>query len=477
MRSRSFPAFSVEKVRPWGFTAALTLLGALASPFLSRAAPPRPPQLDSPEGLLWQFDSLMASPTPEKARACVIGEALRMFDLLLLSNQKVMPMVDTARSHDTLLAKEQRGGRAALKVKGTLVFKQPFMGMDSLASVQVMHCLRTAQGWKLAAFAELDRPEAEIQALSPEDSARLVAPQPVAGQNPGVANPNAADGFFPSSSRMLPPSLDREAATEMRMRLRLRQPQTIPGWLAGGGNQKHVRARNSGESEIQITRQSLSQLLPLLPSHIPDSLSAYLSNTEYIQYRDSSLLALANRLAKGLEAKRAKNHASFALEYTQAVYAYLQTHFTFQLGATLFGTSRESLLRMRGDCSECAVLTAALLRAKGIPSRLAIGFASVGGGAFIGHAWCEAWLGDWVGVDASLREFPAGVQRARLMVHDGSGDVRVAATNLVLKVVNNLDIEMLSAKQGVKAITLVPSNPDVEAGRRFFEQVLSGKNP
>ena len=46
---------------------------------------------------------------------------------------------------------------------------------------------------------------------------------------------------------------------------------------------------------------------------------------------------------------------------------------------------------------------AALMRARGIPSRVALGFASVGRGVFIGHAWTEAWLDPgrgWVGVDA-----------------------------------------------------------------------------
>src|SRR6185369_2476466 len=86
-------------------------------------------------------------------------------------------------------------------------------------------------------------------------------------------------------------------------------------------------------------------------------------------------------------------------EAADAVYKWVSGNFHFSLGAVLFGTSRETLRGMTGDCSEAAVLTAALLRASGVPTRVALGFASVGRGVFIGHAWTEARLGGaWVGV-------------------------------------------------------------------------------
>ncbi|MFZ0890501.1 MAG: transglutaminase domain-containing protein, partial [Candidatus Binataceae bacterium] len=54
-----------------------------------------------------------------------------------------------------------------------------------------------------------------------------------------------------------------------------------------------------------------------------------------------------------------------------------------------------------GDCKEHSMLLAALLRAAGIPSRLAVGF-TYSDGQFMGHMWTEAYLNDWTALDATL---------------------------------------------------------------------------
>ncbi|MCA9109995.1 MAG: transglutaminase domain-containing protein, partial [Planctomycetaceae bacterium] len=55
-------------------------------------------------------------------------------------------------------------------------------------------------------------------------------------------------------------------------------------------------------------------------------------------------------------------------------------------------------------CTEHAVLLAGMLRAKGIPSRVAVGLVYVARlSAFGGHMWTEAYLdGRWVPLDSTL---------------------------------------------------------------------------
>src|SRR5690606_4619589 len=134
------------------------------------------------------------------------------------------------------------------------------------------------------------------------------------------------------------------------------------------------------------------------------------------------------------------------------VWRYVSTSFDYRLGATLFATSREAIRDLKGDCSEASILTAALLRAAGIPARVMLGYASPGQGVWIGHAWVEAWLGGadggWVGVDAALREFPAGPHRVALVALSGREDMKAAATNLMLSTLNNLDIGIEGAWGG-----------------------------
>lgn len=70
-----------------------------------------------------------------------------------------------------------------------------------------------------------------------------------------------------------------------------------------------------------------------------------------------------------------------------------------------FSSVAEILDTRAGDCTEHALLLAALLRRAGLASRLAYGFLLTESG-FIGHAWTEAYAGErWVWLDPS---FPGG---------------------------------------------------------------------
>lgn len=68
----------------------------------------------------------------------------------------------------------------------------------------------------------------------------------------------------------------------------------------------------------------------------------------------------------------------------------------------------------QGDCSEFAVLTAAMCRAVGIPARVVVGLAYVKNFAgledrFGGHAWVEVYIaGKWIGLDASFKSSGLG---------------------------------------------------------------------
>ncbi|MFW6156621.1 MAG: transglutaminase-like domain-containing protein [Armatimonadota bacterium] len=66
-------------------------------------------------------------------------------------------------------------------------------------------------------------------------------------------------------------------------------------------------------------------------------------------------------------------------------------------------TALEILESMRGDCTEHAILMAALGRAVGLPTKLATGLAYVGG-RFGYHAWAEVYVGRWVEMDPSWGE-------------------------------------------------------------------------
>ncbi len=78
-----------------------------------------------------------------------------------------------------------------------------------------------------------------------------------------------------------------------------------------------------------------------------------------------------------------------------------------------YASAAEVAASKQGDCSEFAVLTVAMCRAVGIPSKVVSGVAYVddwtGLQGFGGHAWTQAYVGDkWVGLDAAFQSAGRG---------------------------------------------------------------------
>ena len=89
-----------------------------------------------------------------------------------------------------------------------------------------------------------------------------------------------------------------------------------------------------------------------------------------------------------------------------------------------------------GDCNEHATLLTALLRAAGIPARLSVGLV-YSRNKFFYHAWTEAFLGEWISMDATLNQMPTDVSHIRLM--HGNLDNQVEIMGLIGK----LEFEVL----------------------------------
>jgi transglutaminase-like putative cysteine protease len=115
---------------------------------------------------------------------------------------------------------------------------------------------------------------------------------------------------------------------------------------------------------------------------------------------------------------------------------------------TAFATASETAQLRAGDCSEHAVLLAAVLRANGIPSRVAIGLVYAESflgreGIFGWHMWTQAQIGDrWVDFDATLPErYHAGhVLTGTSALAEGGLAAELASS---ISLMGNLQIEVL----------------------------------
>ncbi len=432
------------------------------------------PTLSGPAAAAKAFDSLLTAGKLNEARRLCTGQVLRMFDFIAMAQAKMADVIDTSKSTDTTLEEKSNGTWAYLKISSHVVFKRPMLGQNEIQSVQAIHLFHDSKRWLVAEMEELG---------SAADPAHLHTGRPEDGQDNSEATGNGqVDGDGKDSARPLESStqffpVSRKApatageADVLQFRLQLKQGGSLARFCALGSEQRLIRAENPSQWILENRKSKLGPK-PKAGAAISrialDSLKPYLTSNTYLVLADTLLIATATRIA-GQETDPVK--------VTGNIYSWVIAHFNFELGAVLFGTSSEVLRKLTGDCSEAAILTAALLRARGIPARLALGFASVGRGVFIGHAWTEAFLqGQWVGVDAALRQFPAGVERIHLAELDGKVDMRVAATNLMMSVLSNLDIEILSAEKNGKTIPLATYENNAGEGKKFFESILKNMN-
>ena len=107
-------------------------------------------------------------------------------------------------------------------------------------------------------------------------------------------------------------------------------------------------------------------------------------------------------------ARRAVGRTKDAAEAARKIEAFVAEYVENRSLSVGYASAAEVAASRQGDCSEFAVLTAAMCRAVGIPAQVVAGVAYVddflGNRGFGGHAWTQAYIGDkWIGLDASFR--------------------------------------------------------------------------
>jgi hypothetical protein len=417
----------------------------------------------SPREVLQRFDSLLSvggvgqAAADSQAKALCAGTARRTFSFLAEAEHRLTPFVDSAQSRDTVVEEKCRDRWCGLKDVSDAVFRKPLMGMQHMHSVEAVYLFRRPGGWKVAEFEELA-----------DEKAPLVLPEDTREDPQQDSQDTAFHPLFPVSKRA--PQRKEEASggkssvTRMRLRISLSDGDSLPDLPQGAG--QRVLQRGRSWAWVETSQPEIPPFSQSSDTAGKDSLKAYLGSGSYLDLKDSLLLAKATQLSRG---------AGDQEEIVRRVYGFLLSSFQFRLGASLFSDSHDALRSLEGDCSEAAVLTTALLRAAGVPSRVDLGFATLGHGVFIGHAWSEAFVnGRWIGVDAALREFPAGAERLLLLRLSGSGDMRIAASNLMLQSLSNLDIEITDAWAGSRPLVLEEQHGNAKEGEEFFEEVLQG---
>lgn len=145
----------------------------------------------------------------------------------------------------------------------------------------------------------------------------------------------------------------------------------------------------------------------------PEALAALKSNP-YVQSDHRQVVAQAERIISA---------GAGAGEAAKAVEQWVAGHISNKTMSVGYASALEAMQNRTGDCSEHAVLTAALCRAAGVPCRIVLGAVYADdylgqNDIFLGHAWNQVYVdGEWVDIDAAL-----GMDASRVALAVGQGE-------------------------------------------------------
>jgi hypothetical protein len=151
----------------------------------------------------------------------------------------------------------------------------------------------------------------------------------------------------------------------------------------------------------------------------PEALEA-LKPSRYVESDQKVIIDLA---------KRAVGRTNDAAEAARKIETFVADYVSDKSLSVGYASAAEVAVSKQGDCSEHAVLAAALCRAVGIPAQVVTGLAYVPQwrtlqNGFGGHAWTQVYVGGkWVGIDAAFRGAGfGGYDAGHITLAAGSGN-------------------------------------------------------
>jgi hypothetical protein len=218
------------------------------------------------------------------------------------------------------------------------------------------------------------------------------------------------------------------------------------------------------EVEVTVPHFTPADATYTLPHADTPELHDYLQPSAYLEAGSPEIRALA-REAVGTEIN--------PVEAAHRIEKFVQGYITKKDLNIGFASAEETAKSREGDCTEHAVLCAAIGRAAGLPTRCVLGLGyippgelertisnavSTRTGIFGFHMWAEAWIGPdkWVPMDAALGGFDVGhIAIAKSALADVNPLVDL---NLpILQLMQNLKITVLKTESGTKSAPIASS--------------------
>lgn len=222
---------------------------------------------------------------------------------------------------------------------------------------------------------------------------------------------------------------------EVVYKISLPSPEAVEA-LPDSLNQ-HKKPLAGNVVELRVTRERLPATAAIKPAA-----AEFTGPTKFLQSDDDEVRK---------HARAAVGDATDPVEKCRRMEKYVAETLKNKNFSTAMASAGEVARTLEGDCTEHAVLLAAMLRAEGIPSRVAVGLVYVASDPnFGGHMWTEACLdGEWHALDGTLGR--GGTTAVHLKLGDSSlAEEGLSQSELfvpLVTILGKLQIEVVSVKE------------------------------
>ncbi len=205
-------------------------------------------------------------------------------------------------------------------------------------------------------------------------------------------------------------------------------------------NSQTVKEISPGKFQLTVNRQQTPESNQPIPykGSSPEALAALKPNM-YIESDDPQIIKTAKQIV-----------GDQTDPYTAAlqIVKFVNSHISKKDLSVGYASASEVLKSAQGDCTEHAVLTAALCRATGIPAQIVTGMIYADSfiqaqNIFGPHAWTAAYIdGKWINLDATRATNSNGFTPTHIAIHISNGSP--ADFLDMVAVFNNFEIKSLT---------------------------------
>lgn len=207
----------------------------------------------------------------------------------------------------------------------------------------------------------------------------------------------------------------------------------ISATFVTNSRQKVFVNEDPGKGIIQVILEDVDEkAASRRPVDLPELLP-YLSPSIYVQSDDPDVIRTAHEIAGDEE-----NTWKAAVKLCKWVNQSIRDK-NYRVG---FGTAKQTLKDLQGDCSEHTVLFIGLARALGIPSRISTGLV-YHKDAFYYHFWPEVYAGRWIAMEPTLGQLQADATHIQFISSPVETESALELGEGVLRTMNRLKMERI----------------------------------